>query len=158
MVWHISVSTNFDGKRQIAFYHSGCQKTFFDVWFKILTLSINFVWRHMWILMSFVTYLTLDHHGHIYNRWPWYRTPFIRNFYALYHVPDIRLSHKIWFGDSWGHFLGWKMPKMAKFGKIKFQISGQWFELGGSYFEVKISSTKASIGDSILKIFFIDSP
>ena len=36
---------------------------------------------------------------------------------------------------------------MAKLGKIQFQISGQWFELGGSYFEVKISSTKASIGD-----------
>ena len=50
------------------------------------------------------------------------------------------------------------MPKIVKYGKIQFQISGQCFELGGSYFEVKISFTKASIGDSILKIVFIDSP
>ena len=34
-----------------------------------------------------------------------------------------------------------------KWGSIQFQLSGQWFELRGSYFEVKISSTKASIGD-----------
>ena len=62
-------------------------------------------------------------------------------------MPNIISSHEIWIGDSSGHFLGWKMPKMVKFGKIQFQISGQWFELGGSYFEVKISSPKASIGD-----------
>ena len=43
------------------------------------------------------------------------------------------------------------MPKMVKFGKIEFQISGQWFELGGSYFEVKITSPKASIGDLIFE-------
>ena len=62
-------------------------------------------------------------------------------------MPNIISSHEIWIGDTYGHFLGWKMPKMVKSGKIQFQISGQWFELGGSYFEVKISSTKASIGD-----------
>ena len=39
------------------------------------------------------------------------------------------------------------MPKLVKYGKIQYQISGQWFELGCSYFEVKISSRKASIGD-----------
>jgi len=39
------------------------------------------------------------------------------------------------------------MAKMVNFGKIQFQISGQWFELGGSYFQVKITSPKASIGD-----------
>ena len=69
-------------------------------------------------------------------------------------MPNIKLSHEIWFWDSWGHFLGWKMPKMVKFGKIEFQISGQWFELGGSYFEVKITSPKASIGDLIFEKCF----
>ena len=39
------------------------------------------------------------------------------------------------------------MAKMVNHAKIQFQISGQWFELGGSNFEVKISLTKASIGD-----------
>ena len=43
---------------------------------------------------------------------------------------------------------------MVKSGKIQFQISGQWFELGGSYFEVKISSPKASIGDLIFEKCF----
>ena len=69
-------------------------------------------------------------------------------------MPNIISSHEIWIGDSSGHFLGWKMPKMVKFGKIQFQISGQWFELGGSYFEVKISSPKASIGDLIFEKCF----
>ena len=46
------------------------------------------------------------------------------------------------------------MPKMVKFGKIESQISGQLFELGGSYFEVKITSPKASIGDLIFEKCF----
>ena len=62
-------------------------------------------------------------------------------------MPNTKSSHEIWIGDSLGHFLGWKMAKMVNYGKIQYQISGQWFELRGSYFEVKISSTKASIGD-----------
>ena len=41
-----------------------------------------------------------------------------------------------------------------KYGKIQFQISGQRFELGGSYFEVKLSSPKASIGDFIFEKYF----
>ena len=94
------------------------------------------------------------HPGHIYYRGSWYRRPFIRNFYALYHMPNIISSIEIWIGDSFGHFLGWKMPKMLKFCKIQFQISGQWFELGGSYFEVKIALPKASIGDLIFEKCF----
>ena len=46
------------------------------------------------------------------------------------------------------------MPKTVKSGKIQFQISGQWFELGGSYFEVKIALPKASIGDLIFEKCF----
>ena len=64
-------------------------------------------------------------------------------------MPNIKLSHEIWFWDSWGHFLGWKMPKMVKFGKIEFQISGQWSELGASYFEVKIPLPMDPIGESV---------
>ena len=100
------------------------------------------------------TIMKLGHPGHIYYRGSWYRRPFIRNFYALYHMPNIISSIEIWIGDSFGHFLGWKMPKMLKFRKIQFQISGQWFELGGSYFEVKITSPKASIGDLIFEKCF----
>ena len=96
----------------------------------------------------------LLHPGHIYYRGSWYRRPFIRNFYALYHMPNIISSIEIRIGDSFGHFLGWKMPKMLKFRKIQFQISGQWFELGGSYFEVKIALPKASIGDLIFEKCF----
>ena len=69
-------------------------------------------------------------------------------------MPNIISSIEIWIGDSFGHFLGWKMPKMLKFRKIQFQISGQWFELGGSYFEVKIALPKASIGDLIFEKCF----
>ena len=69
-------------------------------------------------------------------------------------MPNIISSIEIWIGDSFGHFLGWKMPKMLKFRKIQFQISGQWFELGGSYFEVKISLPKASIGGLIFEKCF----
>ena len=73
-------------------------------------------------------------------------------------MPNIKLSHEIWIGGSWGHFLGFKMPKLVKYGKIQFQISGQWFELGCSYFEVKITSPKASIGDVVFENSFFDSP
>ena len=40
---------------------------------------------------------------------------------------------------------------MVKYGKIQFQISGQWFDLGGSYFEVRISSIKARIGEFVFE-------
>ena len=50
------------------------------------------------------------------------------------------------------------MAKMVNFGKIQFQISGQWFELGGSYFQVKITSPKASIGDVVFENSFLTHP
>ena len=69
-------------------------------------------------------------------------------------MPNMILSHEIWIEDSFGDVLGWKMPEMLKCRKIQFQISGQWFELGGSYFEVKISLPKASIGGLIFEKCF----
>ena len=114
-------------------------------YWKTLKISKNF--QYWWSLAT-------THPGHIYYKGSWYRTPFIWNFLALYHRPNIKSSHEIWIEDSFGHFLGWKMPKMVNFAKIRIQISGQWFELGGWYFEVKISSTKASIGDFNLENCF----
>ena len=70
---------------------------------------------------SLLNHLWADQHavhpGHIYYKGSWYRTPFIWNFLALYHRPNIKSSHEIWIEDSFGHFLGWKMPKMVNFAK-----------------------------------------
>jgi len=47
------------------------------------------------------------------------------------------------------------MAKMAKYGPIQVQISGQWLELGGSYLWVKVSSPKGLIGGSVARGFLI---